>query len=656
MSSSIKVRIIGKRAQIQTNVSQVQTNKFQCQRLCLRIDQLIDPVERLEHASSIFIRQETRSIIDNLLQCLDDCNNFIEKFKSSTECCNQEINEYENDCEKFEELNKRLSELGQDLCLGLNIQELFNQKQDREDQKQDLEELNKISQKLLQQNQEQYKQIDKIINQRFESLRYYIEEKLLNQLDLNQEKTYFNEKNEFLNIPLKDLLINEKPIGNGGFSNVYKGIWLTHHDQVAIKVLHINNLLNNSKSQIQIDFYQEISTMYKIRYEHIVTILGACIQPNFYAIIMEYMSLGSLYDVLHKKTQNIILSWLDRYSLTWQMAKSINYLHNLNPSIIHRDIKSMNFLMKLNGCEKHRFLLKVCDFGLAEIRHESLLKSINNSISFQIVGSLAWKAPELFLSHEKHTKQTDIYGLGITMWELATGLKPWNEYLDEIIIESLVKNEKRPIIPLNIPEEYKQVIEDAWNQDPSKRPTCFDLMERMRKQMKNITKIDELTTTSVNLHHNHQQNNMIEPTLTTNTDSTRISISVAEENRLTDRLSNIIISDHRPNEDKSIPNTSSSSFNNKQIESDSISKGHRFERSLSKSVEDLSSKNISKTNNLIRESHQSKSTTIIYRSIIGRTITSANDEDKDEDNHTQIRRQSSIITQDTDSMPLVYRF
>ncbi|CAF3494559.1 unnamed protein product [Rotaria sp. Silwood1] len=161
--------------------------------------------------------------------------------------------------------------------------------------------------------------------------------------------------------------------------------------------------------------------MYKIRYKHVVIVFGACIESIFNAIIMEYMLLGSLYDVLHKQNDNITLTWLDRYSLSWQMAK---YLHNLNPCIIHRDIKSMNFLMKLNGCQQHRFLLKVCDFGLADIRHESLLKSINNSISSQKVGSLAWKTPELLISHQEHTKKTDIYNLGITMWELATGLKP----------------------------------------------------------------------------------------------------------------------------------------------------------------------------------------------------------------------------------------
>lgn len=156
--------------------------------------------------------------------------------------------------------------------------------------------------------------------------------------------------------------------------------------------MRINDLSDKSKSQIESDLYHEIAMLYKIRYENVVTILGACIEPNFYAIIMEYMPLGSLYDVLHKTNKNIVLSWLDRYSLTWQMSKSINYLHNLNPCIIHRDIKSMNFLMKFSENQQHRFLLKVSDFSLSSYRSEILLDLTANPFCSQYVGTLAWES------------------------------------------------------------------------------------------------------------------------------------------------------------------------------------------------------------------------------------------------------------------------
>lgn len=122
MSSSIQDLIREKH-------NQIHSKKDQCQQLCLCIDQLVDPLERLEHASSIFIRPETRPVLNSLLKCIDDCNNFIETLKLTNRS-----DEYENDCKRFEELNNRLSQLGQDLCLGLCVQEIFFQRQDREDQ------------------------------------------------------------------------------------------------------------------------------------------------------------------------------------------------------------------------------------------------------------------------------------------------------------------------------------------------------------------------------------------------------------------------------------------------------------------------------------------------------------------------------------------
>ena len=470
-------RIFDLRNKIHQKVPQVNANKIQCERLCQRIDQLIDPLERLEHGTSTILRVETRPILDQLLECIDDCNNYIEKLASSNEWY-EEI----NDDKKFEEFNKRLSQLGQDLCLGLNIQELFNRKQDQEDQKEDLKELKKnfdeINQKLSEQN--------KFLDKRFQSLRLYFTQNSLLQSDTTNLQ-------EFLHISYKDLSIDtQQPLGIGGFANVYKATWLTHHDQVAIKILRLNYLSN-----IHEDFYREISTMYRIRYEHILTVLGACIEPNFYAIIIEYMPLGSLADILYKKQdEKILFDWSDRYSIAWQMLKSINYLHNLNPLILHRDIKSMNFLLKFNNLSNHKYLVKVCDFGLAEIRRKTFLQSISFP-STEIVGSFYWKAPELFTVHNRHTKQSDVYSLGIVFWELATSRKPWDEYDDESIILIQVKTGQRPTIPVDVPEQYKQLIEDAWNHDPQKRPTCFQLMERIYKEFDSI---DQLSI-SINEKH-----------------------------------------------------------------------------------------------------------------------------------------------------------
>ncbi|CAF2812102.1 unnamed protein product [Rotaria sp. Silwood2] len=527
MTSLPTDRIFDLRNEIHKNVSQVHANKMQCERLCERIDQLIDPLERLEHATLSTLREETRPILDKLLRCIDDCNNYIEKLKSSEQWY-EEIYEYKQSDEKFKELNNRLSQIGQDLCLGLNIQELFDRKQDQEDRQKDLKDLHKkldeISQKMLEKQCEQHKLIDKMIDKRFQSFRFSLAQNLLIQQESKQSQEILEKRQQFLHIPYKDLYIEDKLVGSGGFADVYKAQWLTHHDLVAVKIIRINYLSNIEK-----DFYREISTMYRIHYENVLNVFGACIEPNLYAIIVEYMPLGSLYDILHKKSEQISFDWFDRYSIAWQMTKSINYLHNLDPSILHRDIKSMNFLLKYNGSSNQKYIVKVCDFGLAEIRRETLLQSASLT-SFQIIGSFCWKAPELFKPPGTHTKKTDIYSLGIVFWELATARKPWDEYEDEAVILVQVKTGERPTIPSDIPEPYKQGIQDAWNHDSQKRPTCFQLMQRFYKEINQLIIVNN-EKDIIDLQRQQTTTEQINDSVnsTTNTDSTVTAIQVAEE-------------------------------------------------------------------------------------------------------------------------------
>lgn len=433
----------------------------QCQRLCQRIDRLIDPLERLEHASSITLRDETREILQQFLQCLDESNEFLQR-------CQTIVDPNQFDSERFDDLNRRLAQIAADLSLGINIQQIFDREEDIHDRRDDLEEIamkfDQIGENITKKQSEQYEKFEQLLNKRLEGFHQH----------LVQTVSSTPQNFDFLSIPYRDLSIEQFPLGRGGFADVYKAIWLTHQDQVAVKVLHLRHL-----NYIEKDFQREISTLYRIRYEHVINVLGACVEENFYAIVMELMPLGSLYDVLHaEETKKIHFQWSDRYSLAWQMAKAINYLHNFNPMILHRDIKSMNFLLKYHGTNQMKYLIKVCDFGLAEIRREILVQSSLNDAS-QCVGSLVWKAPELFGKAARHSKATDVYSLGMVFWELATEKRPWHEYEDQTMIIAQVKLGERPEIPSNVPDDYQQWIHQAWHPDPQQRPSCFQLMQQI---------------------------------------------------------------------------------------------------------------------------------------------------------------------------------
>ncbi|CAF3398604.1 unnamed protein product [Rotaria sp. Silwood2] len=345
--------------------------------------------------------------------------------------------------DQFEKLNAQLLQCAIDLNLGINLEHTFDRKQDELDQRNDLntvqDKLHEIASMMVRQQQEQLHHlqgIEKHIKQRYNSYKHHLEQNIIRANDSVKAKKLINEEHSFLQIPYYDL-IQEENIGQGGFADVYRGRWLSQDVEVAIKVIRIQYLGERVKE----DFIKEISTMNRIRYEHILNMFGGCMEPEKYALVVEYMSLGSLHDVLKQKT--IQLTWSARWLIAFQMTKGINYLHTLPKPIIHRDIKSHNVLMTESA---QGFLVKIGDFGLAKIRHETSQQPTHGPV----VGTLPWKAPEL-LRMGKHTEASDIYALGIVFWELATGCEPYED-ADDATISAFVRGGDRLDIPADTPE------------------------------------------------------------------------------------------------------------------------------------------------------------------------------------------------------------
>ncbi|CAM4959577.1 unnamed protein product [Rotaria socialis] len=368
--------------------------------------------------------------------------------------------------------NMQLSHNVADLKLALDITSVFDQHQDMIDRQADLDEistkLDDIALGMTKQQQEllnHKKEMKNEFKRRFDSFRFHLQQDVLKAQNLTEAKAIDEESKLFLHIPGHDLE-SEELIGQGGFADVYRGTWLSQHHRVAIKEIRITHLMDDVRQ----DFLYEISAMCKIRFDHVLNIFGACIEPNYYAIVVEYMSLGSLFNVLQKKQPH--LSWPDRWSIALQMTKGVNYLHSM--SILHRDIKSLNFLMEkaVDG-----YLIKICDFGLAKIRQETSRQTADSNQQRVSVGTLQWKAPEV-LKFGKPSKASDVYSLGIVFWELATERVPYEE-LDEATISQGVKAGERLKIPSDVPHDYTSLISNAWSQEPSDRPTSEQLIQQI---------------------------------------------------------------------------------------------------------------------------------------------------------------------------------
>ena len=252
-------------------------------------------------------------------------------------------------------------------------------------------------------------------------------------------------------IDFKDLSLQKKPLGQGAFGIVHKG----EHKKtdVAVKQFLVTDL---SSGAIQ-EFINEVQIMANAGHPNIIRVYGYCPSPR--CIVMEYMPKGSLSDLLYKGNEKF--SWPRRLSIAYDIAAGLRRLHADN--ILHRDIKSDNILLDRN------YTAKLTDFGLSKIKSESRSKTKTGAI-----GTYPWMAPELDEPEGEYSKGSDIYSLGIVLWELASWSKPpFHKYWDRVeripgwVGEGKLKKEG---IPSDCPADFARLIDWCREVSPEKRP------------------------------------------------------------------------------------------------------------------------------------------------------------------------------------------
>ncbi|GKD14885.1 PAC motif-containing protein, partial [Tanacetum coccineum] len=156
-------------------------------------------------------------------------------------------------------------------------------------------------------------------------------------------------------------LITKEQIGQGSCGTVYRGLW--YGSDIAIKLFTYQEFSDN----VMLSFKQEVSLMKRLRHPNILLFMGAVTSPQHLGIVTEFLPRGSLFQVLQKNSTQ--LDWRRRLHMAMDIARGMNYLHHYNPPIVHRDLKSSNLLVDKN------WSVKVGDFGLSRIRHQTYLKT-----------------------------------------------------------------------------------------------------------------------------------------------------------------------------------------------------------------------------------------------------------------------------------------
>ncbi|CAN1246589.1 Serine/threonine-protein kinase STY13 [Linum grandiflorum] len=210
--------------------------------------------------------------------------------------------------------------------------------------------------------------------------------------------------------------------------------------QGAFGKLYRGTYNENSPEKAQVmeqQFQQEVMMLATLKHPNIVRFIGGCRKPMVWCIVTEYAKGGSVR----------------------QMA----YVHQLG--FIHRDLKSDNLLIAADRS------IKIADFGVAriEVQTEGMTPE---------TGTYRWMAPEM-IQHRPYTQKVDVYSFGIVLWELITGMLPFQNMTAVQAAFAVVNKGVRPVIPNDCLPVLNEIMTRCWDTNPEIRPPFSEVVRML---------------------------------------------------------------------------------------------------------------------------------------------------------------------------------
>ena len=249
----------------------------------------------------------------------------------------------------------------------------------------------------------------------------------------------------------------EKEIGRGGMGVVYAARHPTLGTELAVKIVPISKI---QACNTEVRFRAEARACAEMDHPHIVPVFDYGVTETFAYLAMRRIRGQSLETIVKKiDSDNVFnpLGWRQIATIGSQAADALQYSHE--QGIIHRDIKPANMILD------HRQKVWITDFGLAKISEES--SSVTQT--GDIVGTPRYMAPERLQGISSPT--TDVFGVGLTLFELVTGRRVWDNLDDHQLTldgERLALPDVREVCPA-VPEDLSKIIMKACAFNPGDR-------------------------------------------------------------------------------------------------------------------------------------------------------------------------------------------
>lgn len=269
-------------------------------------------------------------------------------------------------------------------------------------------------------------------------------------------------------------------LGQGAFGPVYKAT-MPSGGVAAIKVLA------SDSHQGEKEFQTEVSLLGRLHHRNLVNLIGYCVDKGKYMLIYEFMSNGSLSNLIYSEER--VLNWEERLQIALDISHGIEYLHEgAVPPVIHRDLKSANILLD------HFMRAKVADFGLSK---EEVFDGRNSGLK----GSYGYIDPA-YISTNKFTMKSDIFSFGVIIFELITAIHPHQNLMEYVNLASMSQDgvdeilDKQLVGACDIQEvrELARIGHKCLHKTPRKRPSIGEVTQALLKiKQRHLAKQDTMS-------------------------------------------------------------------------------------------------------------------------------------------------------------------
>ncbi|CAB4403688.1 unnamed protein product [Rhizophagus irregularis] len=262
-------------------------------------------------------------------------------------------------------------------------------------------------------------------------------------------------------------------IGFGAYGRVYRTTWESSDTVVALKSFEFNNCVMK-------EIVNEIMLLNKVNlHKNIIQFFGITKwtknnENNInsdYLLILEYADSDTLRNYLKKNFNG--LDWDIKLQFAVQIASAVTFMHKKD--IIHRDLHSKNILI-------HQNMIKIADFGLSR-----RIAEVSNKKN--VIGMLPYIDPQLLNNKTdddkkyKANKKSDVYSVGVLLWEISSGLIPFESYdtfhqQPKLMVEILSGKREAPVA--GTPIDYLNIYKKCWEDNSDDRPNIQQVLSDLK--------------------------------------------------------------------------------------------------------------------------------------------------------------------------------